>query len=181
MASLAERMVGAMKADVKTFQEIEADQSAIGQAVTVIVIAGVASLIGNIFRAGIVVGIMSMCIQLVGYALFSILVVLIGTKLMPEPTTKADFQEGFRVIGFAASPGVFNVLAIVPFLGPLISLLIGIWMLVIGVIAVREVLDYTSTGRAIVVCLIAFVVYFVVISLLTTMLIGGALMTRAAL
>jgi hypothetical protein len=172
-------MVGAMKADVKTFQEIEADQSAIGQAVTVIVIAGVAALVGNIFRAGIAVGIMSMCIQLVGYALFSILVVLIGTKLMPEPTTKADFQEAFRVIGFAASPGVFNVLAIIPFLGPLISLLIGIWMLVIGVIAVREVLDYTSTGRAIVVCLIAFIVYFVVISVLTTMLIGGALMTRA--
>lgn len=179
MASLAERMVGAMKADVKTFQEIEADQSAIGQAVTVIVIAGVAALVGNIFRAGIAVGIMSMCIQLVGYALFSILVVLIGTKLMPEPATKADFQEAFRVIGFAASPGVFNVLAIIPFLGPLISLLIGIWMLVIGVIAVREVLDYTSTGRAIVVCLIAFIVYFVVISVLTTMLIGGALMTRA--
>ena len=42
MASLPERMVGAMKADVKTFQEIEADPNALGQAVTVIIIAGVA-------------------------------------------------------------------------------------------------------------------------------------------
>ena len=33
MASLQERMVGAMRGDVKTFEEIEADPSAIGQAV----------------------------------------------------------------------------------------------------------------------------------------------------
>lgn len=58
MASLAERMAGAMKADVKTFKEIEADPTAIGQAVTVIVIAGVASLIGNIWRVGVFAGAM---------------------------------------------------------------------------------------------------------------------------
>ena len=48
MASFGERIVGVMKADVKTFQEIEADPAAIGQAVTVIVLAGVAALVGNI-------------------------------------------------------------------------------------------------------------------------------------
>ena len=90
-----------------------------------------------------------------GYALFSVFVFLIGTKVMPEPATKADFNETFRVLGFAASPGVFNVLAIIPFLGPLIALLVGIWSLVIGVIAVREVLDYSNTGRAIIVAVIA--------------------------
>ena len=82
-----------------------------------------------------------------------LLVVLIGTKVMPEPTTKADFNEGFRVIGFTAAPGVFNVLAIIPFLGPLISFVIWIWMVVVGVVAVRQVLDYSNTGRAIIVCL----------------------------
>ena len=118
MASLGERMVGAMKADVKTFQEIEADPAAIGQAVTVIVIAGVASLIGNVFRSGVFGGMMALILSLISYALWSLLVVLIGTKLMPEPSTKADFNEAFRVIGFTAAPGVFNLLAIIPFLGP---------------------------------------------------------------
>ena len=175
MASLGERMVGAMKADVKTFQEIEADPTAIGQAVTVIVIAGVASLVGNIFRNGVFLGMMMLIVSLAGYALWSLLVVLIGTKLMPEPTTKADFNEAFRVVGFTAAPGVFNILAIIPFLGPLISLVISLWMLVIGVIAVREVLDYSSTGRAIVVCLIAMVaVWIVTFVVLTPLLIGGA-------
>jgi len=178
MASLIERMTGAMKADVKTFQEIEADPNALGQAVTVIVIASVASLIGNMFRNGLGHGVLMLLINLIAYALWSLLVVLIGTKVMPEPTTKADFNEGFRVIGFTASPGVFNVLAIVPFLGPLISFVIWIWMVVIGVIAVREVLDYSNTGRAVIVCIIAALICIVVNAvILTPILIGSALMS----
>jgi Yip1-like protein len=174
MASLGQRMVGAMQADVKTFQEIEADATAMGQAVTVIVIAGVAALIGNVFRIGPIGGIVSLVITLLSYALWSLVIVLVGTKVMPEPTTKADFNEAFRVIGFTASPGVFNVLAIIPFLGPLISFLISIWMLVIGVIAVREVLDYSNTGRAIIVCLIAFVIVWIVHFLIFVPLFLGA-------
>ena len=181
MADLTGRMIGAMQADVKTFTEIEADPSAMGQAVTVIVIAGVASLIGNIFRIGVIPGVIGMVGSLVGYALFSFLVFLIGTKLMPEPATKADFNEAFRVIGFAASPGVFNVLAIIPFIGPLISLVVGIWSLVIAVIAVREVLDYSNTGRAIIVCLIAAVICWVVLFILLLPLFAAAFVARAAI
>jgi hypothetical protein len=175
MADLTGRMIGAMQADVKTLTEIEADPNAMGQAVTVIVIAGIASLIGNIFRGGIITGIVALIASIVGYALFSLFVFLIGTKLMPEPTTKADFNETFRVIGFAAAPGVFNVLAIIPFLGPLVSLLVGIWSLVIGVVAVREVLDYSNTGRAIIVALIAGVAcwFIVFILLLPVLAIAG--------
>ena len=161
MASLPERMIGAMSANVATFEEIEKDPSAIGQAVTVIVIAGVASLVGNIFRSGLSGALLGLVATLIGYAVWTIIVVLVGTKLMPEPSTKADFAEGFRVIGFSASPGVLNVLAIIPFLGPVISFVIWIWMLVVMVVAVRCVLDYTSTGRAIVVCLIGFIVYLI--------------------
>lgn len=178
MASLPERMIGAMRGDVKTFQEIEADQNALGQAVTVIVIAAVASLIGNIFRAGITGGILSLVTSLIAYAVWTVMIVLIGTKLMPEPTTKADFAEGFRVIGFTASPGVFNVLAIIPFLGPLLQFLISIWMLVIGVIAVREVLDYSNTGRAIIVCLIALGIYLILwFLILVPLMVAGAMVS----
>jgi hypothetical protein len=180
MADLTGRMIGAMQADVKTFTEIEADTSAMGQAVTVIVIAGVASLIGNFFRAGLIAGVLGLIASLLGYALFSFLVFIIGTKLMPEPATKADFNEAFRVIGFAASPGVFNVLAIIPFLGPFISFVVGIWSLVIGVIAVREVLDYSNTGRAIIVCLIAAVICWIALAILLLPLLAAAFVARAA-
>jgi hypothetical protein len=179
MADLTGRMIGAMQADVKTFNEIEADPGAFTQAATVIVIAGIAKLIGNVFRAGIIVGIVGLIASVVAYALFSLLVFVVGTKLMPEPTTKADFNETFRVIGFAAAPGVFNVLAIIPFLGVLISFVIAIWSLVIGVIAVREVLDYSNTGRAIIVCLIAAVICWIVVFIVMIPLFAAAGLTHA--
>ena len=172
MASLGQRMAGAMKADAATFEEIENDPNAMGQAVTVILLAGVAALIGNIFRSGITGGIMALIIALIGYAIWAVLVTVIGTKLMPEPTTKADFAETFRTIAFAASPGIFNVVAIIPFLGPLISFVISIWSLIIMVVAVRVVLDYTSTGRALIVVLIGFVVNFILTILLLAPILG---------
>jgi hypothetical protein len=144
------------------------------------VIAGVASLIGNFFRAGVIAGVLGLIASLLGYALFSFLVFLIGTKLMPEPATKADFNEAFRVIAFAASPGVFNVLALIPFLGPLISFLVAIWSLVIAVVAVREVLDYSNTGRAIIVCLIAAVICWIVMFIVLLPLFAAGFLARAA-
>src|SRR4051794_29371592 len=80
MADLTGRMMGAMQADVPTFTEIENDPAAMGQAVTVIAIAGVAALIGNLFRSGVIAGVLAIIASLIGYALFSLLVFLIGTK-----------------------------------------------------------------------------------------------------
>ena len=177
MASLGQRMAGAMKADVATFEEIEHDPNAMGQAVTVIVIAGVASLIGNIFRAGITAGVMGLIISLIAYGVWAVMVTLIGTRLMPEPATKADFPETFRTIAFAASPGIFAVFAIIPFLGVLISFAISIWSLVIMVVAVRTVLDYSSTGRAIIVVLIGWVIYWMVAATLGVMLLGARMVS----
>jgi len=180
MADLTGRMIGAAQADVKTLSEIEADPSAMGQAITVIVIAGVSGLIGNLFRVGLTGGIISLISSIVGYALFSLMVFLVGTKMMPEPTTKADFSETFRTVAFAASPGVLNILAIIPFLGPFISFILAIWSLVIGVVAVREVLDYSNTGRAIIVCLIAAVICWIALVILLLPLFGMAFLASAA-
>ena len=168
MADLTGRMVGAMKADVAMLTEIENDPAAFGQAITVIVIAGIASLIGNIFRAGIGAGIFGLVSSVISYLLFALFVYLIGVKVMPEPSTKADFNETFRVLGFAAAPGVFNVLAIIPILGILVSFVIWIWSLVIAVIAIREVLDYSNTGRAIIVAVIAWCACMVVVLFVLT-------------
>jgi hypothetical protein len=44
-------------------------------------------------------------------------------------------------------------------------LIAGIWMLVAMVIAVRQALDYTSTPRAIGVCLIGFLVQVLILAL----------------
>ena len=55
---------------------------------------------------------------------------------------------------------------IVPGLGPLILLAVSVWMLVAMVIAVRQALDFTSTGRTLMVCAAGWVVMLIMIGLL---------------
>ena len=69
----------------------------------------------------------------------------------------------------------------IPILGWLIRFVVAIWGLVIAVIAVREVLDYSSTGRAIIVCLIAAVVCWIVLVLVMLPFIAAAFVAKAAL
>jgi hypothetical protein len=69
-----------------------------------------------------------------------------------------------RTIGFSSAPGLIRVLGIIPGLRALLFLVAGIWMLVAMVIAVRQALDYTSTWRAIGVCVIGWVVQLLVLT-----------------
>ena len=106
-----------------------------------------------------------------GWFIWALLVYLIGTKLLPDPNTRSDVPELLRTIGFSASPGLLRVLGIVPLLGPVIIFTVNIWMLIAMVIAVRQALDYESTGRAIGVCLIGWFAASVII--MTLMLAVG--------
>ena len=53
MASLVNRMVRAAKLDSALYEEVEADSSALGQAMGVVVIASVAAGIGNMANGGV--------------------------------------------------------------------------------------------------------------------------------
>jgi hypothetical protein len=59
----------------------------------------------------------------------------------------------------------------------LVAIVASLWMLAAMVVAVRQALDYESTGRAITVCAIGFVVKFGVLFLLGRLL--GARVTIA--
>jgi hypothetical protein len=166
MANLVDRMIRASKLDVNLYEEVEADKSAMGQAVAVVIISSIAAGIGSIGLFGIRGLIFGTIGALIGWVIWAFLAYIIGTKLLPEPQTKSDMSEMMRTIGFAASPGVIRILAFIPFIGPILSFIAGIWMLVAMVIAVRQALDYKSTWRAIGVCIIGFIVYFVVFALI---------------
>jgi hypothetical protein len=177
--TFGDRVVGAMKLDPNAFEDVERDPTAIGQSVGVIVLAAVAAGIASIFSGGLTTIVYSACLSLIGFLIWSLIVWVVGTKVMPEPQTKADYPETFRVLGFAAAPGLFSVLGIIsviPILGWLISILIycliWIWQVAAMVIAVRQVLDYTSTGKAVIVVLIGFVVNFILTILLLAPLLG---------
>ena len=162
MAGLIDRMVRASKLDVSAYEEVEADKGATGQAAAIVVVSSIAAGIGSIGVFGIQ-GLLYMTIgALVGWLIWAFLTFIIGTKLLPEPQTKADMGEMLRTIGFSSSPGVLRILGVIPVIGGIINFVIGIWMLVAMIIAVRQALDYKSTWRAVGVCLIGFIVYFVI-------------------
>ena len=83
---------------------------------------------------------------IVGWFLWAVVTWLVGTKLLPEPGTSADLGQMLRTIGFSAAPGLLNVLGIIPLVGLVVWLVAAIWQLVAMVVAVRQALDYTSTG-----------------------------------
>ncbi len=109
---------------------------------------------------------MMVVVALVGWYIWAYLTYLIGTKLLSEPQTKADHGELLRTIGFSSSPGLIRVLGIIPGMQSIVFPIAAIWMLVAMVIAVRQALDYSSTLRAIGVCVIGWIVQIVLFVLL---------------
>jgi Yip1 domain len=171
--TFGDRVVGALKLETTAFEDVERDPTAVGQAVGVIVLAAISTGIGNIYYGGLSGIVAGALTSLIGFAIWSAIVWVVGTKLMPEPTTKADFPETFRVLGFAAAPGLAGVITIIPILGWLLMAAIWVWQLAAMVVAVRAVLDYSTVGKAIVVVLIGFIVNLIVTFLILAPLIGA--------
>lgn len=166
MSSFKDRIIKSALLDPNIYEEIEADKGAMGQAATVVIVSSIAAGIGTIGTNGIAGLVFATVAALIGWLVWALLTLYIGTKLLPEPETKSDYGELLRTIGFASSPGIIRVLGIIPWLGTIVFAIGGIWMLVAMVIAVRQALDYKSTWRAVGVCVIGWVIQFLVILLL---------------
>ena len=175
MTSFKDRILGAAKLDADLYEEVEADKTAMPQAMGVVVLASVAAGIGAIGMGAAGPGsiLMGIIASLVGWYIWAFLTYFIGTKLLPEPQTHADLGELLRTTGFSSSPGLIRILGVLPGLGAMVFLVASIWMLVAMVIAVRQALDYKSTWRAVGVCAVGWVIQTVIIIVLFS-LFGGA-------
>lgn len=163
MSSFRDRVLKSALLDVNIYEEVEADKGAIGQAAIVVILSSVAAGIGAIGTNGISGLVFATVAALIGWLVWAFLTFYIGTKLLPEPETRSDYGELLRTIGFASSPGLIRILAIIPGIASIVFVIAGIWMLVAMVIAVRQALDYTSTLRAVGVCVIGWLIQALVI------------------
>jgi hypothetical protein len=125
---------------------------------TVVIISSIAAGVGSISHGGIQGIILGTVSALIGWLIWSYITYIIGTKVLPTPETHADYGELLRTIGFSSSPGVIRVAGIIPGLGAVVMFIAGIWMFIAMIIAVRQALDYTSTLRAIGVCIIGGII-----------------------
>lgn len=165
MSPYFNRMLRAAKLEPGLYEEVEHDQSAMSQALGVVVFSSVAAGIGSLSAGvgrGLIAGII---VALIGWLIWAYLTYIIGTRALPEPQTEADYGQLLRTIGFSSAPGMIRVVGIIPGLRSLVFLVAGVWMLVAMVIAVRQALDYKSTLRAVGVCVIGWVIQLVILGL----------------
>ena len=164
MTSFSGRMIGAAKLDAGIYEEVEADGTATRQAMGVVLMSSLAAGIGTLaLGAGVIAGAVA---ALLSWVIWAYLTYLIGTRLLSEPQTQADMGQLMRTLGFAQSPGVLRIFGGVPVIGPLVLGVVSVWMLVAMVIAVRQALDYTTTWRAVVVCVVAWLAVIIPAALL---------------
>jgi len=181
MASFQDRVIGALKLQPNTFEEVENDTTATGQAATVVVAAavsrGLVSLIwlGSLgFSSGVTGFLLTLVLAPIGWAIGSWVLLMVGTKIMPGKNTQADLGQLLRVTGFACAPVLFGILGVVPILGILVGLALAIWQLIAMVIGVKQALDYDDTMKAVIVCVIAWVIMWIVMAIVGFMGIAGA-------
>jgi hypothetical protein len=170
-ADFAGRALRAARLDVRLFEEVEDDPRATAQAAGVVVLAAVAAGVGS-GAGGFGELVFGTVAALVSWFVWAYLAYWIGTRLLPEPATRANHGELLRAVGFASAPGAIRVLGVIGPLRGLVFLAAGVWMLVATVIAVRQALDYKSTWRAAGVSAIGWAVQAVLLAA-TLWLLGG--------
>ena len=163
------RMLGAARLSVDTFEDVERDSSATIQALIVVIIVALASGVGDllsgeadILRAlvfGVIRGVLS-------WAVWALIAMFVGTKILKTDQTEADWGQLARGTGFAQTPGILTVLVFVPLVGTVIAALAFVWQMAAMVVAVRQMLDYSSTLRAF---------FVILISLIPVLIINGIL------
>jgi hypothetical protein len=168
MATFSERMIRAARLDADLYEEVEADKSTLGQAMTVVVLSSLAAGIGSIAHAGIGGIVLTTIGALLGWYVWAYMTYFIGTRMLPEPQTEADLGQLLRTTGFSSSPGLIRVLGVIPPLSAIVSVIAMLWMLAAMIVAVRQALDYTSTWRALAVCLIGWLVQAAVLVLIVS-------------
>lgn len=180
-----QRMLGVLKLDINTFESIEHDPNATGQAAIIVTIVAILSAIGGFFGAQASVATLESFSEQLGgefpmeamaaispgslafsafigtfvsWIVWSLLTYLIGTALFKG---KATIGEMLRVLGFAQTPQLLNLFSFIPCLGVIISIFASIWTLVAGFIAVRQGLDIDNFQTVVTVLLSWLVALFI--------------------
>ena len=161
MQSFIARVIGAARLNSESYEEVEADKSATGPAIAVVVVSSLAAAIGSgavdpRSIAGMLVA------AILSWLIWVFLTLFIGTQLLPGKETQADFGQVLRTTGFSASVGILRIFGALPVVGLPIFVLVTVWMLFTFVVAIRQALDYNSTMRAFAVCLLGWVIHAIV-------------------
>ena len=162
--SYAERLYKAITLNVEFYESVEADKSLTRQAMMTVALVSIVQgfVVAGIAPIALAQGVLGSIIRWFIWAFF---IAFVGTRILPEPETESDTGELLRTLGFAYAPGLLIVFKFLPIIGVFIDPLVVILQLAAMTVAVRQALDFTSTVRAVGVCIVAFVVMLISLSL----------------
>ncbi|HET7775936.1 MAG TPA: YIP1 family protein [Azospira sp.] len=164
------RIIGVLRLDGRTYEEIEHDPAATQQAVIIVLIVGLLSAIGSGIGSqqggflGRFLG--SLIWAFLGWMLWTVVSYFVGTRLFGGQGTLSGL---FRTIGYAQAP---LLLSIIPCFGPVVG---GIWALITGFIAIRQAMDLDNL-RAFITILVGFLFYIAGVIVLGIFLAPAALL-----
>ena len=159
-----QRLQKAIFLDVAFYEEVEKDKKFIDQAMMTVALVSIVQglMIAGFAPIALVQGILGSLIRFVIWAFF---IAFVGTRILPEPETESNTGELIRTLGFAYAPGLLVVLKIVPIIRTFVDPVVTILQLAAMTIAVRQALDFNSTVRAVGVCIVAFILMIVSLTL----------------
>jgi hypothetical protein len=159
--AIVERMIGAAKLDVRTYEEVEHDDNATIQAFIVVILVAIASGVGLLLIDGEISAFFGgLARAILNWIIFAAVAYFVGTRLIPGEETQATVDQLLRTMGFAQTPGLLSILAFIPVLGILVAIVVFVWTIVAAVVGLRQALD-TSTGRAIGVALLSLLIIII--------------------
>ena len=164
------RLVRAAKLEKSLYAEVENDQYATRQALVVVLLSHFAAGIGASMCASLERLVIGCLVALAAWYVWIFLTFILGAKLFPMFQASASYRGVWRTLGFASGPGVLRIFGVVPGLTGLAFLIAAVWMLIAAVIAVRQVLGYTNTARAIGVCVPGWLMYVLLLLFLLLLL-----------
>lgn len=192
---MVNRIIGVLKLDVATFEEIEADEGATIQAAIIVGIVAIFSGIGAYmaandtnsaieffsdfsdtefplgdFLAAAQISPIGALLQTVvsvfiAWILIAALTYFVGTSLF---NGEATMGEMLRVIGFAQAPRLLLLLSFIYCLGAILALISWVWMIAASFIGIRQGLDLDN-GKTLATILISVVIFWVVNAIISFM------------
>jgi Yip1 domain len=166
-ASIFDRMLGALRLSEDTYEEIEHDEKATGEAAFIVVATSLVSGAVNGVLGGVDDGFFGALGSFIGWAFYAWIAYIVGVKLFPGPHTRSSWGEIARTLGYANTARFLIVFELVPGFAALTRTVVGLWVLVATIVALRASLDI-STGRAIWIAIASTIGQLVVIALALT-------------
>lgn len=158
---LISRIFKAVTFNEKFYRELELDRSNLSHAVLIVLLVGLCNGLGTLNVVSVSI-IKEIVFNLIGWFVWSIVLYIIGVKILHYTS---DLVELLVYLGFAFSPGIFNVFGLIPHLSYYILTLTFIWTVFTFVYAAKHALN-CNYKNAVLVSVVSVIPYIIIRSVL---------------